>query len=111
VKAPHQPSEIVNVFREAYDVYVGSPSDGKDPREVPPGGYGFLGNPFTEGDQEEQIELFRDYFLKRIEEDRQFRLAVQAIRGRRLGCFCSPSTCHAQVIVSYLDARHLKTEA
>lgn len=98
---------IVNLYREGYDVYVGSPRDGRDPRDVPPGGYGFLGNPFADSsDPDAAIERYRDYFLDRVSGDRRFRLAVLAIRSKRLGCFCEEGEhCHAEVIAEWLEGQ------
>lgn len=95
-------TRVVNLFRERHHVYIGNPVEG-DPRDVPPGGLGFLGNPFTEGSKDEQIELFRVYFHERIAGDPFFRRAVLAIRGKQLGCFCSPRGCHGEVIAEWLN--------
>jgi hypothetical protein len=98
---------IVNLYNEGYDVYVGSPRDGLDPREVQPGDYGFLGNPFADmADSDEAIAAYRDYFLDRVRNDRRFRLAVLAIRGKRLGCFCEEGErCHAEAIAEWLEGQ------
>lgn len=100
-------TRIVNIYRDGYDVYVGSPRDGTDPRDIAPGAYGFLGNPFADmADPQESIEAFREYFVERLRTDRQFRLAVLAIRGKRLGCFCEEGeSCHADVIAEWLEGQ------
>jgi hypothetical protein len=104
-------ASVVNLFRNPYDVYIGSPRDGRDPREIQPGAPGFLGNPFTTGTPEENLEDFRRYFRRRLQSDRQFRLAVAAIRGRRLGCVCLEDEphCHGHVISDWLEGRRSLT--
>lgn len=104
--SPRPPvTRTVNIYREGYDVYVGSPKPGVNPRDVAPGQYGFLGNPYADLlDEEERTSLYREYFLQRVKDDRRFRLAVLAIRGRRLGCFCEEGeSCHADVIAEWLE--------
>jgi hypothetical protein len=98
-------TQIVNVYEESYDVYVGSPSDGTNPRDIQPGEYGFLGNPFEDmADRKESIDTYCRYFAQRLAEDRRFRFAVLAIRGKRLGCFCEEGeVCHADIIASWLE--------
>lgn len=76
-----------------YDVYIGRRGHGED---------GYFGNPFSQFSRVVAIEKFKVYFAKRIERDAEFRERVQALRGKRLGCFCAPLPCHGQVIVDYL---------
>ena len=98
-------TRIVNVYQQGYDVYAGSPQDGVSPEGIAPGQYGFLGNPFEDScDPEERLSRYREYFLDRVRADRRFRLAVLAIRGKRLGCFCEDGeSCHADVISEWLE--------
>jgi hypothetical protein len=51
----------------------------------------------------ETIECFRAYLLRRVRHDADFREAVEALRGKRLGCCCVPLACHGHVYVEYLD--------
>lgn len=101
-------TRLVNLFASSYDAYVGSPSDGTDPRQVPPGAPGFLGNPFEDGTSEDNLIRFRHYFLDRVSHDRRFRLAVLSLYGRRLGCTCEQpdENCHGTVIVEWLENHH-----
>lgn len=74
--------------------------------EIPdPPNFGCFGNPFpvkTYG-RERCLELYREYFHKRIAEDMEFRSAVLSLRGKRLGCFCKPEKCHGDIIKEWLD--------
>jgi len=67
-----------------------------------------LGNPFrigVDGDREEVIRKYREWLYKRLETDPQVQSAIMDIvrmldRGElvRLGCWCAPLPCHAEVI-------------
>lgn len=83
--------KIVHCKKHKYDVYVGRPS--------------IFGNPFTigkNGNREEVIEKYRDYFLNKINSNLQFKKAVEKLRGKVLGCWCYPKDCHARIIIDYL---------
>lgn len=102
------PTTVVNVNRQAYDIYVGRPGRGQK---------GLLGNPHPVGSPcpvcpgapihrgGEARELYRSYFLARVETDADFRAAALACRGLRLGCFCDPRPCHASIIAEWVDAQ------
>jgi len=101
-------TSVVNIYHKLpYDSYIGRPRGGRDPRDVPPGEYGFLGNPFPLGkdNREESIANFRTYFLDRVERDAAFREAVLRCRDKTLACFCKPKSCHGDVIAAWLDAQ------
>jgi len=89
---------VVNLRSEPYDVYIGRVGRGQD---------GSFGNPFRigpDGSRTETIERYRRYFWRRIATDRAFRARVEALRGKRLGCFCKPLACHGDVIAEYLNS-------
>ena len=81
-------SRVVHCKKEPYDVYIGRPSK--------------WGNPFKEGrdgTREEVIELFRGYILRHP--TLLFDL-VDELKGKVLGCWCSPKPCHGDVLVELL---------
>jgi hypothetical protein len=84
---------IVNKYHKVqYDVYIGRGSD--------------FGNPYVigvDGDRDEVIKKYREYFYKRIDEDPSFKLRVEELRGKTLACFCKPKSCHGDVIIDYLS--------
>lgn len=103
---------VVNITKEPCDEYIGRPM-GKKWKSVlldrlPKNAIihdGYFGNPFIvgkHGDRARVIERYLEYFLKRIEEDAEFRSRVRELRGKRLGCFCKPLACHGDVIVEWL---------
>ena len=88
----------VNLRSSQYDVYIGRAGKGKN---------GYWGNPFLlgkDGNREEVLETYRAWFNKRVIADLQFKLKLEQLKGKRLGCFCSPQLCHGDVIAEYLNA-------
>jgi len=88
---------VVNIRRQRYDVYIGRAGHGHD---------GYFGNPFSparDGGRERAIELYREYFYNRLRVDPEFARRTRELKGKRLGCFCSPKACHGDVIVEYLE--------
>ncbi|HML21835.1 MAG TPA: DUF4326 domain-containing protein [Aggregatilinea sp.] len=80
----------VNGQRPAYDVYVGRASRGFKASDWQ--------NPFKigeDGDRDEVIEQYRDY-LTAYRPDLLGR--IPDLTGKRLGCWCSPEPCHAEVL-------------
>jgi len=81
-------NRIVHCKKEKYDVYIGRPSK--------------WGNPFVvgkDGTREEVVEKFRRYILTKPELIR----ALPELRGKILGCWCSPKICHGDVLVELLE--------
>lgn len=92
-----QKTTVSNIRRETFDVYVGRT------------GLGFtseFGNPYRlykDGTREEIIEKFRTYFYKKINADEEFRKKVLELQGKKLGCWCAPHPCHADIVAKYLN--------
>ncbi|MFD3451395.1 DUF4326 domain-containing protein [Streptomyces sp. NPDC058691] len=79
-------------------VYVGRPAHR--------GGWHLPGSPLAspfrpgpDGTREEVLDMYRDYLLSRPE----LLAMLPDLRGRRLGCWCVPEPCHAQVIAELAD--------
>ncbi|GII25853.1 DUF4326 domain-containing protein [Planosporangium mesophilum] len=80
-------------------VYVG--------RTMRRGGWNLDGSPLAspfrpgrDGTREQVLEAYRGWLL-----DRPDLLALLPdLRGRRLGCWCVPEPCHAEVIAELADA-------
>lgn len=91
--------KVVNLRIEPYDEYIGRGSE--------------FGNLYSHkkgtkakylvNTREEAIILYKRYFLRRIDSDRAFRRSVLKLRGKVLGCYCSPAPCHGDVIVEWLE--------
>jgi hypothetical protein len=83
---------VVNLHHTSCDVVVARPS--------------IFGNPFVrgrDGSRDEVIAKYREWFTRRLQ-DPGFYAAVLELRGKRLGCYCSPNLCHGSVIAEYLDS-------
>lgn len=85
------PTTVVNIKKQKCDVYIGRP--------------GPFGNPFRigeHGDRELVLSRYKAYFYRRLTEP-EFRDKILALKGKVLGCWCKPLTCHGDVIVDYLE--------
>lgn len=85
---------VVNIKRTKCDIYIGRGS--------------VYGNPYIigkDGDRDEVIRKYKEYFYNRIARDSQFKQAVDWLKGKdiTLGCYCKPLPCHGDVIVEYLN--------
>lgn len=90
-------TEVVNIFKEPYDVYIGRAGKGQD---------GYFGNPFPLLKGEERgssLERYQKYFDNKIENDLEFKKKVLSLKNKKLGCFCKPHPCHGDIIKEYLD--------
>ena len=97
-------TRIVNFRHEKCDFKITRTRDNRVPN---PPEEGWAGNPFPVGiyGREKCIEMYKEYFYKRINNDEVFREAILGLQGKKLGCFCSPLPCHGQIIKEYLDAQ------
>ena len=99
--------------RETCEVYIGRASSADAVPEGTPGSDGRFGNPCVVGEEcpecgathefpGDTLACFRTYFDRRVAGDENFKAEVEGLRGKRLGCFCSPNECHGDVYVEYL---------
>ena len=80
---------VKNIRFQEYDVYCGRPRKGST---------SLLGNPFVigpDGSREEVIAKYIAYADYEFEHNPEFKAAVLALKGKKLGCFCNPQKCHA----------------
>lgn len=79
---------VVNIHHSDYDVYIGRPSK--------------WGNPYRLGSsmsKAQAIALYEKYAREHFTET-----DLAEIRGKRLGCFCAPASCHGDVLVRLADS-------
>ena len=65
-----------------------------------------FGNPFVmgrDGNREEVIAKYKEYFYNRMNHDKQFEMEIYNLVGCRLGCWCHPLPCHGNVIADFLN--------
>ena len=83
-------TRTVNCRREKYDVYIGRPSK--------------WGNPFSigrDGTRQDVIEKYKKW----IQIQPGLLNSIEELRGKRLGCFCTPLPCHGQVLIDLLNEK------
>jgi len=77
-------TKVVNLKEEKYDVYIGRGSK--------------WGNPFRigrDGNREQVIRKYKEWILTMPD----LLNHLHELKGKRLGCFCSPAPCHGDVLV------------
>lgn len=80
---------VVNCKREPYDVYIGRPS--------------VWGNPYhigIDGTRREVIAKYEDWIKTRPE----LLARLPELKGKALGCFCSPLPCHGDVLARLAES-------
>ena len=86
-------TKVVHCKKENYDVYIGRPSK--------------WGNPFTvgkDGTREEVVNKYRTWLLTQphlLEE-------LYSLKGKTLGCWCSPLPCHGDVLIEVINGKNCK---
>lgn len=82
-------ARVVNVRNEPHDVYVGRPSE--------------WGNPYSEGRDGGRAEVIAKYDAY-LEGRPDLLAKLRSLRGKRLGCWCWPQACHADVLARRANA-------
>lgn len=81
-------TRVVHCKKEPYDVYIGRPSK--------------WGNPYIVGRDGTREEVIFRYKLFLMERPGLLR-DVSDLRGKTLGCYCSPFPCHGDVLAEMAD--------
>ncbi len=74
---------VVHCKRDKFDVYIGRPTK--------------WGNPFVigrDGNRSEVIEKYRSW----VQEQPELMNSLHELKGKVLGCWCSPKPCHGDVL-------------
>ncbi len=85
-------TNVVNIKRDKCDIYIGRPSD--------------FGNPFSiglHGNRQQVIEQFKEYFYEKISNNERFKNLILNLKGKTLGCYCSPLPCHGDIIIEWIN--------
>lgn len=92
---------VVNLKRSAFDVYIGRPRAGEP---------WCWGNPFSHrgfglvpvGSLDSALSSYAAWLRGELQVPRLQPPSLDAIRsqlrGRRLGCFCKPASCHGDIL-------------
>jgi len=82
-------TRVVNCQYDDFDVYIGRPTK--------------WGNPFIigkDGNRKEVINKYRDWIMK----NDKLLIDVKELKGKTLGCWCSPKECHGEILAKLADA-------
>lgn len=82
---------VVNRAHAAYDVYIGRPS--------------VWGNPFVVGHDGTRAEVIVKYEEWLRGNSGLVALAKKHLKGKVLGCWCSPLPCHGDVLARIAEER------
>lgn len=91
---------VVNVRKEPCDVYIG--------RAMPGFKASRFANPYrigADGSRAQVLARYREHLEALLERDPAARQDLEALRGKRLGCWCKPEACHGDILVLALQGR------
>jgi hypothetical protein len=83
-------TKVVHCKRAPFDIYIGRPSK--------------WGNPFVigrDGNREQVIEKYRAYILGN---QTLLAAAKSELKGKVLGCWCAPQSCHGDVLAELAES-------
>lgn len=83
-------NKVVHCKKEPYDIYIGRPSK--------------WGNPFIigkDGTREEVIQKYKEWVLSKPD----LLSSLSELKGKVLGCWCSPLACHGDVLIELMALR------
>lgn len=89
-------TRVVNKIRAFYDVDISRA--------------GQWGNPFrigADGTRAEVIEKYREWVVTQPYLMNQLPM----LKGKRLGCYCHPLSCHGDVLVALVEATNEKSQS
>jgi hypothetical protein len=81
-------TRVVHVKKESYEIFIGRPSK--------------WGNPFRigkDGTREQVIEKYRNWISKNPD----LLGSISELRGRVLGCWCKPLSCHGDILAELAE--------
>ena len=84
--------KVVHCKKSPYDIYIGRPSK--------------WGNPFEIGKDGTRKEVIEKYAAW-IKTQPDLLKELHELRGKILGCWCSPSTCHGDVLTKMANADNI----
>lgn len=90
--------QLVNLKTGAKsDVYIGRPSKWGNPFSHLAGNFTLA--KFKVESRKEAVERYEVYLL----ENKELMDSLHELKGKTLGCWCSPKACHGDVLKKYVD--------
>ncbi len=87
---------VVHFKKAPFDVYIGRPSKWGNP-------YSHKDDTIAEfrvKDRKEAVQKFEEYLLG----NEELMKSLSELKGKTLGCWCKPSSCHGDILKKYADA-------
>ena len=81
-------TKVVHCRRKKHDVYIGRPSKWGNPFEIG-----------SDGTRDEVIAKYRAWILTQDE----LINSLHELKGKTLGCWCSPKPCHGDVLAELAE--------
>jgi hypothetical protein len=63
-------------------------------------------NPYKigkDGTREEVIVKYKEYIIKKLENDKSLINELLLLKGKKLGCWCYPEICHGNILLELID--------
>jgi hypothetical protein len=87
---------VVHCKKEKYDVYIGRPSKWGNPFSYKPG----TKARFLVSSRAEAVLNYRSWLL----EQDHLMADLHELRGKVLGCWCSPQPCHGDILAELANS-------
>lgn len=92
-------TRIVHCKKSKYDVYIGRPSKWGNP-------YTHIQDKITKAEfivntREEAIAKYKEYILNG--EGKHLLNDLHELKNKTLGCWCSPQSCHGDVLIEIIE--------
>jgi len=87
---------VVHCKKQAYDVYIGRPSKWGNPFSHKEGTLA----KFKVASRDESIEKYEEW----IAQQPQLLADLHELRGKVLGCWCHPQSCHGDILARLANA-------
>lgn len=86
---------VVHCKKEKYDVYIGRPSKWGNPYSHKEGTLA----KYKVNTREEAIQKYREYILN----NQDLLKDLHELKGKILGCWCKPLSCHGDVLAELVE--------
>lgn len=105
-----QRTTVVNIrFNQPYDIYVGRRNQRLHLSQH------VFANPFKlgeDGDRDEVLQKYEEWLKNWYRQDFVYLDGeLDRLRGKRLGCYCQPLACHADLLAMLADMSPKEREA
>jgi len=86
---------VVHCKKETFDIYIGRGSKWGNPYSHKEG----TKAEFVVNSRKEAIEKYEEYLLN----NERLMSSIDELKGKVLGCWCSPKSCHGEVLAKYAN--------